>query len=365
MGIRFYCPNGHKLNVKEFQAGRRGICPFCGARIQIPTQSTRPSSKSAGRQGAAQATTQTLEHEDPESAQASDSSPDILPGEPPSLPGDPHSGKMLGPSTPVGVPSASGPVIAPPTVSNAGQEPATAGRSGAAASMSAAPAAPSPPAPLPSSRRAPCTHGRQAGEGNVARSAPAQQPSSAPLPSPAQPAPSPVQPAPVTAVPAPVPPTAAPASPAPTAMPVPTAPAAPATPPAPPQPPAPEPADPIAEAPEMIWYVRPPSGGQFGPASGDLMKTWLSEGRVSADSLVWREGWRDWQEAGTVFPKLRSNQLIDFLETTPVVPVVTPATHVHRPKVRQSPDRNQIVLLVGLSLLVMVLIFVFLWELLK
>ena len=121
MGIRFFCPNGHKLNVKEFQAGRRGICPFCGARIQIPTQSTRPSSKSAGRQGAAQATTQTLEQDDPESAQASDSSPDILPGEPPSLPGDPSGGKMLGPSTPVGTPSGSGPVIAPPTLPAGGR----------------------------------------------------------------------------------------------------------------------------------------------------------------------------------------------------------------------------------------------------
>ena len=30
MGIRFYCPNGHKLNVKEFQAGRRGICLLRG-----------------------------------------------------------------------------------------------------------------------------------------------------------------------------------------------------------------------------------------------------------------------------------------------------------------------------------------------
>ena len=121
MGIRFFCPNGHKLNVKEFQAGRRGICPFCGARIQIPTQSTRPASKSAGRQGAAHATTQTLEHDDPESAQASDSSPDILPGEPPSLPGDPSGGKMLGPSTPVGTPSGSGPVVAPPTLPAGGQ----------------------------------------------------------------------------------------------------------------------------------------------------------------------------------------------------------------------------------------------------
>ena len=36
MGIRFFCPNGHKLNVKEFQAGRTGICPFCGEKMQIP-----------------------------------------------------------------------------------------------------------------------------------------------------------------------------------------------------------------------------------------------------------------------------------------------------------------------------------------
>ena len=45
MGIRFYCPNGHKLNVKTFQAGMRGICPYCGAKIEIPLKSTRPSSK--------------------------------------------------------------------------------------------------------------------------------------------------------------------------------------------------------------------------------------------------------------------------------------------------------------------------------
>jgi len=136
----------------------------------------------------------------------------------------------------------------------------------------------------------------------------------------------------------------------PAAVPVPTSPAA------------PEATDPIAGAPEMIWYVRPPTGGQFGPASGDLMRGWLSEGRVSADSLVWREGWHDWQEAGTVFPKLRGNQNIDFLETTPVVAVAaTPASHVHRPKVKRSSDRNQIALLVVLSLAVVVLFFVFLW----
>src|SRR6187402_2516092 len=36
MGIRFSCPNGHKLNVKEFLAGKRGVCPQCGAKFIIP-----------------------------------------------------------------------------------------------------------------------------------------------------------------------------------------------------------------------------------------------------------------------------------------------------------------------------------------
>ncbi len=62
--------------------------------------------------------------------------------------------------------------------------------------------------------------------------------------------------------------------------------------------------DPIAESPDAVWYVRPASGGQFGPARGDVMRRWLAEGRVSADSLVWREGWVDWKTAGPVFPSL-------------------------------------------------------------
>jgi uncharacterized protein YlaI len=65
-------------------------------------------------------------------------------------------------------------------------------------------------------------------------------------------------------------------------------------------------ADPIAEMPEAIWYVRPPSGGQYGPAKGDIMRRWIDEGRVSGDSYVWREGWENWQEAVDVFPQLKS-----------------------------------------------------------
>lgn len=75
---------------------------------------------------------------------------------------------------------------------------------------------------------------------------------------------------------------------------------------APSSPPAEKPAtpDPIDEAPSAVWYVRPPSGGQFGPAAADIMRKWIGEGRVSADSLVWREGWAEWQTAGPLFPSL-------------------------------------------------------------
>lgn len=44
MGIRFACPNGHKLNVKEHLAGKRGICPDCGVKFIIPMpQATSPA----------------------------------------------------------------------------------------------------------------------------------------------------------------------------------------------------------------------------------------------------------------------------------------------------------------------------------
>ncbi len=50
MGIRFFCPNGHKMNVKAHLAGKTGFCPECGARMKIPFEDTRPSSKSGAGQ---------------------------------------------------------------------------------------------------------------------------------------------------------------------------------------------------------------------------------------------------------------------------------------------------------------------------
>lgn len=41
MGIKFDCAHcGRTLNVKDFLAGKRGICPKCGGRIEIPAATT-------------------------------------------------------------------------------------------------------------------------------------------------------------------------------------------------------------------------------------------------------------------------------------------------------------------------------------
>lgn len=155
MGIRFYCPNGHRLHVKEFLAGKKGICPHCDARFRIPAASEIP-----------------------------------------------HGAPRLRPDLP-----ATGPMEGAPPVADL------------AVGGAAVVAVPEGPA---------------------------------------------VE-------------TAVVASPVP---------------------------DPIAEAPAAVWYVRPPSGGQFGPAAGDVMQRWLAEGRVSPDTLVWREGWPEWLLAGPLFPQL-------------------------------------------------------------
>jgi len=64
--------------------------------------------------------------------------------------------------------------------------------------------------------------------------------------------------------------------------------------------------DPIDDAPSAVWYVRPATGGQFGPASGEIMRGWIAEGRVGASSLVWRAGWQEWRAASAIFPQLGS-----------------------------------------------------------
>jgi hypothetical protein len=175
MGIRFYCPNGHRLHVKAFQAGKRGICPHCDARFRIPRESEIPR------------------------------------GSPRVRSDDPNS-----------------------------------------------------------RRPDPCQF----------TSAETEQA---------------CRPANLASAPASIP------------------------------------ADVLAEAPGNVWYVRPPSGGQYGPAASDVLQRWLDEGRVSADTLVWREGWPEWRLAGPLFPRLAAEAALPESEIStepdpdPVSPEDAPA----------------------------------------
>jgi hypothetical protein len=89
-----------------------------------------------------------------------------------------------------------------------------------------------------------------------------------------------------------------------TAQPVMAAPAAPARP------------DPIAQTPAAAWHICTPGGDQYGPVMGDVLRQWVVDRRVTPDSLLWREGWSDWQRADAV--------LVEF---TPQIapPVALPA----------------------------------------
>lgn len=47
MGIVAFCPNGHRIKVKDELAGRKGICPTCAAKFRIPSKDARPATAAA------------------------------------------------------------------------------------------------------------------------------------------------------------------------------------------------------------------------------------------------------------------------------------------------------------------------------
>ena len=48
MGIVAFCPQGHRVKVKDELAGRKGICPECGTRFRIPHESAPAAAVSPG-----------------------------------------------------------------------------------------------------------------------------------------------------------------------------------------------------------------------------------------------------------------------------------------------------------------------------
>ena len=280
MGIRFYCPKGHKLNVKDFQAGRKGICPYCGAKIQIPTESTRESSKTKGREP-------TPEESGPAVGSSGEAGQTALgPGADPAEAASAAAGPAKTPAAEFAGP---GPAAASPVGS-----PAVGAASGAIAPQNASitPAVPRPAAP-------------------AAPAAAQPEPSSSSGSSPAA-------------------------------------------------------ADPLAEAGDVVWYVRPASGGQFGPASGEVMRSWLDQGRVGVDSLVWREGWPDWQQAAKVFPQLGAGRPVSGMGRIASAGVSTrsaTAARSRRAKLVRQSKKTESLAVILLVFAVIVLFGVLVWIL--
>ncbi len=57
----------------------------------------------------------------------------------------------------------------------------------------------------------------------------------------------------------------------------------------------------LVDGANATWYVRIADGNQFGPATGDILLQWMGENRIQPDSLVWRDGWEQWQLASEAF----------------------------------------------------------------
>ena len=125
--------------------------------------------------------------------------------------------------------------------------------------------------------------------------------------------------------------------------------------------------DPFADAPQAVWYVRPPTGGQFGPADNEIMRRWLDEGRIGADSLVWREGWPDWKTAGPLFPSLaqpKKNEAATKILSDPPeqgagefnFATESPAAERPTPRPRRKTQQRNVTILVVLSIMCVALL---------
>jgi hypothetical protein len=108
------------------------------------------------------------------------------------------------------------------------------------------------------------------------------------------------------------------------------------------------------------WYVRPPSGGQFGPVDLDQLQRWIAEQRVPRDSLLLKEGWPDWRLAEPVIAAgfveedhVDSDRLIQLEQPTP--PTMVHSRSSEKRRIRAALVLMMTLLTVGL-LAVLVLI---------
>ena len=123
----------------------------------------------------------------------------------------------------------------------------------------------------------------------------------------------------------------------------------------------------LVNAGDVKWFVRPPSGGQFGPAPSRLLMNWISESRVTADSFLWRQGFAQWRLASELLPELfeKTSQPVDFLQTPTDTSATSPelglnATSTSRTsavlKKRKQKRRQQLTMVILLATVSIILL---------
>jgi Zn finger protein HypA/HybF involved in hydrogenase expression len=79
------------------------------------------------------------------------------------------------------------------------------------------------------------------------------------------------------------------------------------------------------------WFVRPPSGGVYGPADTRTLEAWIAQRRLTADSYIWREGMEIWSVAIELMPEA-------FASESAPPPVSSPTTSPTAPSVEGIPN---------------------------
>ncbi|MCC9657883.1 DUF4339 domain-containing protein [Rhodopirellula sp. JC737] len=91
-----------------------------------------------------------------------------------------------------------------------------------------------------------------------------------------------------------------------------------------------------------IWYVRPPSGGQYGPADGPTMQQWITEGRIADAAMLWRDGWPDWKPAGEILRSIGMRGGGDGVHRPQQVDLTAPGNaHLVDPSLVDSPQARE------------------------
>ena len=82
------------------------------------------------------------------------------------------------------------------------------------------------------------------------------------------------------------------------------------------------------------WFVRPPGGNQYGPATTQMLLDWIAEKRVTADALLWRDGLDTWFSARELIPEPfggESNASTKSPQDIPPPAVSRPTTSSQKP----------------------------------